>query len=43
VTGQGRIVHVSKSHPGSVNNFTPYKQEAPAARGKRAYADSGSG
>jgi hypothetical protein len=41
MNAQGRIRRVSKSHPGSVHDFRLYKQEATAARGKRAYTDVG--
>jgi IS5 family transposase len=41
INAQGPTRHVSKWHPGSVHEFTVCKQEATAARGARAYADSG--
>ena len=36
-----RIVHVSKTNPGSVHDLTVYKTEPPLSRDIRAYADSG--
>ena len=38
---QGRILHVSKSRPGSVHDFTIYKEGPPLKRGSRAYVDGG--
>jgi len=37
----GRIVHVSKTRPGSVHDFTLHKQEPPIPKDTRAYVDSG--
>ena len=36
-----RIVHVSKTNPGSVHDLTVYRTEPPISREIRAYADSG--
>lgn len=41
VTGQGRIVHVSKSHPGSVHDFTVFKGETRPQKESRLFVDSG--
>jgi hypothetical protein len=41
ITPKGRIVHVSKTHPGSVHDFTLYKSEVPVPKETRAYVDSG--
>lgn len=41
ITPEGRIVHISKSRPGSVHDFTLYKQEPPIWRDTRAFVDSG--
>ena len=41
ITPQGRIVHVSKSRPGSTHDFTLYKSEPPIPPGSRAIVDSG--
>lgn len=38
---KGRIVHVSKSHPGSVHDFTVFKKEPPPPEGSRLFVDSG--
>ena len=40
-TRQGRIVHVSKTHPGSVHDFTVFKGEKRPAKESRVYLDSG--
>lgn len=40
-TRKGRIVHVSKSRPGSVHDFNLYKQEPPLPKDTRAFVDSG--
>lgn len=40
-TLQGRIVHVSKSHPGSVHDFTIFKQEPAPPKDCRTFVDSG--
>lgn len=36
-----RIVHVSKTNPGSIHDFALYKKEPPIHKDTRAYADSG--
>lgn len=41
ITANKRIVHVSKSQPGSVHDFAVYKHEPPVPDGITAYADSG--
>lgn len=41
VTKEGKIVHVSKTHPGSAHDFTVFKQELPPPKGSRVYVDSG--
>ena len=41
VTGQGRIVHVSKSHPGSTHDFTVFKGETRPPKESRLFVDSG--
>jgi len=41
ITRKGRIVHVSKTKPGSVHDFNLHKQEPPLPLGSRAYVDSG--
>jgi IS5 family transposase len=41
VTLKGRIVHISKTHPGSAHDFAVYKQEPPAPKNSRVYVDSG--
>lgn len=41
ITRKGRILHVSKTHPGSDHDFTVYKEGPPVPIGTRAYADSG--
>jgi hypothetical protein len=41
VTAQGRIVHVSKSHPGSTHDFTVFKGETPPPKEARLFVDSG--
>lgn len=38
---KGRIVHVSKSRPGSVHDFTLYKEEPPLPPNTRGFVDSG--
>ena len=40
VTPEGRIVHVSKSFPGSVHDFAVYKNGSPIHRDSRAFVDS---
>ena len=40
-TLEGRIVHVSKSFPGSVHDFTVYKEGPPVHRDSRTFVDSG--
>ena len=41
VTRKGRIVHVSKSRPGSIHNFELHKTEPPIPKQTRAFVDSG--
>jgi len=41
VTPKGRIVHVSKTNPGSVHDFALYKKEEPLPRDTIGLADSG--
>lgn len=41
VTPKGRIVHVSKHFPGSVHDFTVYKDGPPVHRDTRTFVDSG--
>jgi hypothetical protein len=41
ITRKGRIVHVSKTKPGSVHDFNLHKQESPLPLGSRAFVDSG--
>lgn len=41
ISSKGRIVHVSKSHPGSVHDFAVFKQEPPLPPESRAFVDSG--
>ncbi len=41
MTKQGRIVHVSKSHPGSVHDFTVFKGEKRPPKKSRLFVDSG--
>lgn len=41
ITPKGRIVHISKSHPGSIHDFALHKEEPPLHKHTRAYADSG--
>lgn len=38
---KGRIVHVSKSHPGAMHDFNLHKQEPPLPLKSRAFVDSG--
>ena len=38
---KGRIVHVSKSHPGSVHDFMVFKKEPLPPEGSRLFVDSG--
>lgn len=40
-TLKGRIVHVSKTRPGSLHDFTLYKQGTPLLKNTRVYVDSG--
>jgi hypothetical protein len=40
-TLQGRIIHVSKSYPGSLHDFNVHKQEPPLYPKSRAFVDSG--
>ncbi len=41
ITPKGRIVHVSKTHPGSTHDLTLHKSEPPLPKETRAYVDSG--
>lgn len=41
VTQQRRIVHVSKSHPGSTHDFTVFKREKAPPKDARIFVDSG--
>ena len=41
VTKQGRIVHVSKAHPGSVHDFAVFKGEPRPSKESRLFVDSG--
>jgi len=41
VTLTGRIVHVSKTRPGSVHDFNLHKQEPPIHKDTRVFVDSG--
>jgi len=41
LTLKGRIVHVSKPHPGSVHDFAVFKGEQPPPKESRLYVDSG--
>lgn len=41
VTRRGRIVHVSKSRPGSMHDFELHKTEPPIPKQTRAFVDSG--
>src|SRR5690606_20752055 len=41
VTRRGRIIHVSKSWPGSVHDFELHKTEPPIPKQTRAFVDSG--
>lgn len=41
VTPRGRIVHVSKSRPGSVHDFELHKTEPPIPKQTRTFVDSG--
>lgn len=41
ITPQKRIVHVSKTKPGAVHDFTVYKEEPPIPKDSTALADSG--
>lgn len=38
---KGRIIQVSKTHPGSVHDFSIFKQETPPPPHSRTYTDSG--
>jgi hypothetical protein len=38
---RGRIIHVSKTRPGAVHDFTLHKHEPPIPKDTRAYVDSG--
>lgn len=41
ITPKGRIVHVSKTRPGTIHDFTLYKLEPPIDPNSRAFVDSG--
>ena len=41
VTPQGRIVHVSKNHPGSIHDFTVFKGEKAPPKDACVFVDSG--
>lgn len=41
VTKEGKIVHVSKTRPGSVHDFRLHKEERPVLKDTHVYADSG--
>lgn len=41
VTLKGRIVQVSKTHPGTVHDFAVFKKEPPLPKKSRVYVDSG--
>jgi hypothetical protein len=41
VTPRGKIVHVSKTRPGSMHDFALHKKEPPLPKRSRAYVDSG--
>jgi hypothetical protein len=41
VTPGGEIVYVSKTRPGSIHDFTVYKEGRPLLKDTRAYVDSG--
>lgn len=41
ITPKGRIVHVSKTHPGSTHDLTLHNSEPPLLKETRAYVDSG--
>jgi hypothetical protein len=41
INSKGRIVHVSKSRPGSVHDFMLHKQEPPLPPNARVFVDSG--
>lgn len=41
ITPKGRIVHISKTKPGSVHDFTLYKAEPPVPRDTRSWVDLG--
>jgi hypothetical protein len=41
VTLSGRIVHVSKTRPGSIHDFNLHKQEPPIHKDTRVFVDSG--
>jgi hypothetical protein len=41
VTRKGRIIHVSKSRPGSVHDFEIHKTEPPVPKQTRVFVDSG--
>jgi hypothetical protein len=41
VTPQGRIIHVSKTRPGSIHDFAMHQEEPPLPKDTRAFVDSG--
>jgi hypothetical protein len=41
VTLQGRIIHVSKTRPGSIHDFAMHQEEPPLPKDTRAFVDSG--
>jgi hypothetical protein len=41
VTPQGRIIHVSKTRPGSIHDFAMHQEEPPLPEDTRAFVDSG--
>ncbi|GHS98143.1 hypothetical protein AGMMS50296_5650 [Alphaproteobacteria bacterium] len=41
VTKKGKIVHVSKTHPGSVHDFKVFKEGEPIPKDTRVFCDSG--
>ena len=41
ITRPGRIIHVSKTKPGSIHDFSVYKEDTPIPKNSTALADSG--
>ena len=41
ITTPGRIIHVSKTKPGAIHDFTVYKEDTPVPKDSTALADSG--